>query len=1180
MNKAYRSLAWLLVCAAFMALAATPAVAFRGHVFEKSFGRAGSGNGEFSKPSGMAVSETTGQVYVLDQGNGRVERFSSTGAYEAQFNGSETPAKAFVFVGSEARALTGGIAVDNSCYIKKLSGSACMTADPSNSDVYVTDSFDRVVDKFSPAGVYLGQLQEASGGAPFKFEGVLRIEPERGVSTEGVGVDASGTVWVYQEGQHVTGEVDSFTNGEPSTFVSARVLENVASFSTPGFAVDAEDNLYVQRKQPSFVSKFSSSGKALSAPFVAEESSGVAVDLSSGEVFLDNVSSVGAFSAGSSLQERFGSGDLTSGGGLSVNGANQTVYVADSAANVVDVFPPEPPSKPLVVGESVSNVTGNSATFEAEVNPRGAGTEYHFEYGSCVTLAACASSGYGESIPVPDGFAGGDFEVHSVSGYPQDLLAGTVYHFRVVAHNEKDAPGTFVAGEERVLTTQTAGVFALPDGRAWELVSPPDKHGALILPIIEAGVVQASVAGDAMTYLTDAPTEAEPQGYTNNVQVLSTRGQEGWGSRDIEPPHPVATGFSIGQGYEYRFFSEDLSFSVVQPFGTFDRSLSEEASEQTTFLRTDFAHGHVSDPCGSSCYRPLVTGAPGYANVPEGTVFGEEGQCPPNMVCGPEFRGGTPDLSHVVLTSHVALTSPPAKNAAKNGLYEWSAGAPLQPVSVLPPSEGGKAIAGTFGTTSTQVVVQARHAISNDGSRIVWSANDAQRLEHLYVRDTVKNETVRLDTGLTGTPAFQAANENVSEVFFTDNGDLYEYNVEHGELVRLTEGAEVLGTVLGASEDGSYVYFVAKGVLAQGAVHGACYGELSTASNTCNLYVRHSGATALVAVLSGADKQDWSSPLLRSTVRVSPDGHWLAFMSQRSLTGYDNLDAFSGKPDEEVYLFDAGSGRVVCASCDPTGSRPVGVEYVNLNDKLVGGDRVWDSKQWIAANIPGWTAYQVTGSLHQPRYLSDGGRLFFNSSDVLVPQDVNGAEDVYQYEPPGMGDCTASSVTFSVRSGGCVGLISSGSSAEESAFLDASENGGDVFFLTAARLASQDYDTALDVYDAHECTGVSPCFPAPAAVPPPCATGDSCKVAPSPQPVIFGAPSSATFSGAGNVTPSAMGPVVAQKGMSRAQKLARALRVCHRKRGKRARVVCERSVRARYAARGSSGANKSRKGRG
>jgi hypothetical protein len=152
--------------------------------------------------------------------------------------------------------------------------------------------------------------------------------------------------------------------------------------------------------------------------------------------------------------------------------------------------------------------------------------------------------------------------------------------------------------------------------------------------------------------------------------------------------------------------------------------------------------------------------------------------------------------------------------------------------------------------------------------------------------------------------------------------------------------------------------------------------------------------------------------------------------------------------------------------------------------------------------------------------------LFFNSDDALVPQDVDGTWDVYEYEPAGYTNeegkvqCTAGGASFSERSDGCVGLISSGASSEESGFVEASESGGEVFFLTSAQLSLQDKDSVPDVYDAHECTVASPCYPVGVRQSPACETEASCKASPSPQPVIFGAPSSATFLGAGNITPS------------------------------------------------------------
>jgi hypothetical protein len=231
----------------------------------------------------------------------------------------------------------------------------------------------------------------------------------------------------------------------------------------------------------------------------------------------------------------------------------------------------------------------------------------------------------------------------------------------------------------------------------------------------------------------------------------------------------------------------------------------------------------------------------------------------------------------------------------------------------------------------------------------------------------------------------------------------------------------------------------------------------------------------------------------------------------------------------------------------------------------VGADP-WNPNTWIAANIPGWTTYAITQAVYQSRYLSNSGRLFLNSGDALVAQDVNNNQDVYEYEPVGVGDCLSVSSTFHALSGGCVALISSGRARGESGFLDAGESGDDVFFLTAERLVSQDVDSAIDVYDAHVCSAGAPCFEE-AEKPPPCATADACRTAPSPQPGIFGLPSSATFSGPGNVVPAP--PPLKARSVAAGQKLAKALSVCHRRhtKSRKRRVACERQARKRYGIR-------------
>jgi hypothetical protein len=828
---------------------------------------------------------------------------------------------------------------------------------------------------------------------------------------------------------------------------------------------------------------------------------------------------------------------------------------------------------PAVEEMWVAEVSSSGATLYAKIDPQGNATTYKLEYGE------------GKF----QGSAGAGTKGVVVEAHPQNLKPRTVYNFRVVA----ESSGGKGEGEAQFTTQSAGGELKLPDGRMWELVSPATKDGALIEPIGEAGgLIQAAESGGAITYLSGGPAKSgpeEPQGNANDTQLLAVRGVEGgWSSSDIATPHEVSTGLSIGFGQEYRWFSPDLAIGLVEPFGS-GRSgteaagaapLSESASEMTIYLRADgpllpepatLEQEPYLEAESEGGYLPLVTGCPveeakckprvkARANVPPGTQFGAE----------IKFLSATPDADHVVLHSLAPLQA----GAERNQLYEWTAGMPteqLQLVSVLPdvlPYNGEQAPGAALGYKS----IDASGAVSSDGSRIVWTSEEG----HLFMRNMASKQTVQLDVPESGEgngkgdAQFQFASSDGSKVFFTDGEhltatsttnsakpDLYvckmvEMEEEGKEILKcdlsdLTassgEGADVQGTIVPASDEGSYVYFVTNGVLTkeantQGekASLGECGGNSPPPRATCNLYVRHynEGSKAwevpvFVASLSSEDRLDWNEhgSLEYLTSRVSPNGEYLAFMSERSLTGYDNKDVNSGEPDEEVYLYKAPSagapsGRLVCVSCNPTGERPAGVlDPANGEGLLTDKQSLWRGR-WLAANVPGWTAISLRNARYQSRYVSNSGRVFFDSSDSLVPQATNGLMDLFEYEPTEVGDCEASSSGFSEHSGGCVGLISSGSSAVESAFLDASASGEDVFFLTSARLASEDRDTAFDVYDAHVCSVAAPC--AAEAVPPPaCETADSCRVAPSPQPSIFGAPASATFSGpenpvAGDVT--------------------------------------------------------------
>lgn len=832
-----------------------------------------------------------------------------------------------------------------------------------------------------------------------------------------------------------------------------------------------------------------------------------------------------------------------------------------------------PGAAPKVEETSLTNVRDSSATFQATINPEGAATSYTFEYapvgGSFVPVSGAEGQG-----SVGEGTSGVSVKAHVQTG----LNPNTEYQFRVTAVNAIES----VTGEVVSFTTQRTGVpFSLPDERSWEMVSPPQKEGVQLGWILESPV-QAAANGDAFTDWTFFQSdEPNPAGSSNENAIVFGRGPGGWSSRMIAPPHEHFTGVSVGQGPEYPFFSEDLSKSILQPFGGFD-PLSPEATEVTPYVRSDYINGDPSQPCTSNCYTPLVTAG----NTPPGTKFGvlaANGNCE-SVICGPHVLEVTPDLSHVVIESGTPLTPTPTYAGEVGSLYEWSAG------KLTYVGEGE--LGANLGEGKYE-----RHTISSDGSRVIFDNvsfvyGAAEGLKGLLMRDTVTGKLVRLDAPNADAPPlaeeseaqYTTASSDGSKVFFLDSPgltaesstsgtDLYEYDVDAPEGEKLTDlsvdrnGSEAanVSTVIDTSEDGSYVYFTATGVLAPGATSAGC-------ESGC-VYVSHNGIVKFIA--SAAESLLFGEPT-HMPARVSPNGLWLAFMSSKDLTGYDTDDAVSGQPDQEVYLYNAAADKLVCASCNPTGARPVG--FTN-----VSGNRVYTGDEYIgapiAASVPAWTPHNLGATLYQSRYLSNSGRLFFNGYDALSTQDVDGTGDVYEYEPPGVGDCSSSGTTFSTRADGCIGLISAGTSSQESAFLDASETGGDVFFLTASKLVNQDFDNAPDIYEARECSAASPCIPQGPVAPPPCETSDSCKPAPSPQPTIFGSPSSATFSGAGNVTVQGPAPAAKARVLTRAQKLAQALRACGRLKAKHKRLACQQRARRTYGKKlAASKVSKSRDG--
>jgi hypothetical protein len=655
------------------------------------------------------------------------------------------------------------------------------------------------------------------------------------------------------------------------------------------------------------------------------------------------------------------------------------------------------------------------------------------------------------------------------------------------------------------------GATRLPDCRAWEMVSPLDKNGGYVLGIDQAaagGIVEASGDGGAITYVSIG-SFANPQGAPVGNQYVSRRRPLGWSTENITTPTNAKVYGNVGAGGPYKAFSSDLSRGLlingdILPIENPPLAPGAPPHYQNFYLRDN----------ASAALEPLLTVTP------------EESSTAFQLQLG----GATSDLSHVVLSTAAALTSGAVVGSGLGeNLYEWSGGH-LDAVNVPPGVTNGATVPGFLGSRTFSNARSSDRAVSADGSRIYWST-EGNVGDALYVRELGPGVPRTLQVA-SGEVYFWTASSNGAKAFFTSGGlsvgtgDLYEFDLASDSRTAITAGGSVQG-VLGASGDGSHVYFVAQGVLANEA---NSEGRLpSTGADNLYLYTSSDKHTRFIGSLSPEDNSgststeagvahDWSLGLGFRTERVSADGRYVVFMSDAGLTSYDNRDAMSGNPDQEIYLYDAGSEKVSCISCNPSGARPLG-----------------------GSGIPAGTNFKLennrTSALYQSRVLSENGeRVFFDSVDALVPQDTNGHQDVYEYEH------------------GHASLVSGGVSNTEASFVDADPTGENAFVITGQQLVAQDADQLVDLYDARVGGGMS-------QVSAPLCSGSGCQGVASAPP-IFATPSSVTFNGAGNFPAPVPGPMV--KPLTNAQKLARTLKACRAKRDQRKRRVCESQARKRY----------------
>jgi hypothetical protein len=1038
-----------------------------------------------------AVDPANGDIWVAGgnvQGETGVLEFNPRGELIREVTGDEAPR-----VGGDS----------------SLHGMDALAVDPTNHDLLVSlvgtnekGAEEGAVDEFNSEGAFLGQVTEAAG--------------QRLSGAYGLAVDSQGHAYVVNRdanpGEGSTHVVDEFEAGHfvPGLRPAAATQDRPTGAVLNGF-VDPESELNPEKIGAERVGIVDCRFEYVTE--AAYQTSGFEDLSSGGEVPCEDPAAAGipkddAYTpVHAAVSEHVESGvtyryrlSATTGGLL--GGVEHTAPVTFTAVHA-----------PRVSATAAGGITSSFARLSGDVDPLGADTSYQFQYIPEARFEADGESFAGAAVvPVAPADIGSGGEAGDLSEAVSELAGGlepeTTYRFRLVASNDAGVSEGEAAGGggevARTFTTEPVVSTGLPEGRGYELVTPPDKEGTEDMFRESAGVSIdtgfSSESGDQFVLQSRAAFGSFPDP-GDNIYVFSR--------------HPV--GGDPGRA-EWGFASVASPALGLQDFGG-GLSAIEPADFSTVALHDDV--GAPGSELGVS-YTSLL-GSPGgpyttlHADQPTHPNGAEEGRGYPKERT--VVLGASRDLGVVVLSStNPALaergvckddfcSEPPISS-----LYEW-AGGEMRPLDVQ--SDGEPIPCGAaLGSGQVADSEDAEDgAVSADGSKVFFTAPDSNNGERsglegvkgcptkaganppeLYMRSG--EETVEVSAPEEGAPehtahyeaVFMGAADSGSRVFFTSEGELtandagihdmelYEYDTETGKLTRVSAGdtGDATGGVVPFVErvglhnvlkqevknvvvasDGSRVYFVARGVLAPANAEGR-----SPVQGESNLYVYDTQTGHIAFIASGPGGH--YEPEESTDPETTSDGRYLLFTGEMIAKGSVGL-----------YRYDAEAERVVCVTCTP--SAPSGFVI-----------------------SPPSTMMDTARGTFPARAIAEDGSVFFNTAVSLVPQATNGLTDVYEWHE------------------GTISLISSGQDALPSFFLGASPNGANVFFGTHARLVPADTGSGGNLYDARVCTTAEPCI-APAPSREGLCEGDACShpaAAPSDA-----TPASATFSGQGDLTP-------------------------------------------------------------
>ncbi len=1134
-------------------------------------GLAGSELGQFAEASPTDVTvDSEGNVYALDTGNKRVQKFTSTPEpAEANFGAA---ALASLF-GSGAPLFN--VAIDPSATPNHLLVSAARLGSEGRVAVAELDG--------SGANALGAGLAHGEDLAITSANGLAAAQASLGgnlyLSTETVGV---------LRGVFALGDVPT--------------IEPVTEFT--GTTALFKGNVVSNEIGVSYHFEYSTDGKTWTRVPAADVDAGAAP----GTIAVEEEA---AGLTGSQLYRVRLVQNRPSGGGVATS-AETTFTTA--------------PAKPAIVGTLASPIKDTSATFSAYLDPQNEATAYRFEYG----LADCSTNPC-TALPLSEASGGGR---RLVTQTATGLEPGTLYHFRLVATN---ASGT-TEGPDRTFETFLPGA-GLPDGRAYELVTPPDT-GSVVLAGTAFGEVGGNNCFDTLPVTADG----------NSVVSLSKGGslpgldvngfwdlyesvrdpQQGWSTIAKSASGAQATG--IGGGL---CTSPD---HLVSTLGT-GTPPSEEGSLLVAGKRSNYLRlpgGVVDEACSPEPEGLFeLVGCGSLGTAPEANA-----------------RWITAGAGHVVFTATEQL-EPGAPPSGTEAIYDRSPGGPTQVVSLLPgevtPAAGQNAAYQGASADGTAVAFKLGSTMyvrsDNTNTQLVIADNGAAVGTTLRCTTTTSAATIAFQWLRNGAPIPGAVSSSYTAAP-ADAGtavqcQMFALNANAGS-TQVSNPAVVVQPPPATAPP------VAPTNIAQPAQSGALNvpGPPADRTLTCNAGtwtgsptfsyqwyqngVAIPGATASTYVVTAGSLT--AAAAFQCAVTGANAGGQVTKVSANRLTSpapspaapVANAStgaggaAFAGlsrdgdvlfyEHRESLFDFDTGT--------EATTEIAVGAKFVNVSEDgsrayliskaaLTGSEKnsqdqeakagennlyVWeragDTIAFVATVAPEdvavidlmsltrWTDAAVhpapntlTGRANDPsRTTPDGSFLLFESRADVTGYDSDGHIQIYRYEAESGGLACVSCPSDGVPATGNARLQAFGTALQPASAIvrlqsvtddgqkvffqtedalapgDVNEtwdvyewkvgqqpylispgvgqlpsflygmtpSGSDVFFTSAERLVPEDLSTVVSIYDAREGGG----FPPAPAPPPPC-DGDSCQPAPTAAPPLAGA-GSASFQGPGN----------------------------------------------------------------